>query len=75
MLEQVVMNLAVMPVMPCLRRDAHHHIEPVRVDEEQVKGNLNARPGHSLSVGRDTGCGMDETTLKRIYEPFFTPRK
>jgi PAS domain S-box-containing protein len=76
MLEQVLMNLAVNA------RDAMPKggllaimIEPVQIDEEQVKSNIDARPGQfvCLSVA-DTGSGMDEVILKRIFEPFFTTK-
>jgi C4-dicarboxylate-specific signal transduction histidine kinase len=29
---------------------------------------------HVLMTIRDNGCGMDDATLKRIYEPFFTTK-
>lgn len=34
---------------------------------------LSAGPHVALSI-RDNGCGMDERTLERIYEPFFTTK-
>jgi two-component system, cell cycle sensor histidine kinase and response regulator CckA len=76
MLEQVIMNLSVNA------RDAMPQggglticIEPVHVDEERARGNIEARQGQfvCLSVA-DTGCGMAEVTRKRIFEPFFTTK-
>ena len=77
MLEQVVMNLAVNA------RDAMPHggkmtisIEPVQIDEEQVKGNIKKRIGQFVCLSvTDTGCGMDEDTIKHIFEPFFTTKE
>lgn len=36
--------------------------------------SLTPGPYAELSV-QDTGCGMDEDTLKRIFEPFYTTKK
>ncbi len=44
-------------------------------------GAITVRLEHEASTGRvvlavqDTGCGMDEATQRRIFEPFYTTRK
>jgi CheY-like chemotaxis protein len=45
------------------------------VDQAQAAGmpGLKAGPSVCLTV-RDTGCGMDETTISRIFEPFFSTK-
>ncbi len=78
MLEQVLMNLTVnardaMPVGGeiCLRTYA------VELDEigARARGHSQARAGHFVCLEvADTGIGMDEATLRRACEPFFTTK-
>jgi len=76
MLEQLVMNLCVnardaMPRGGQLKLS----LELATLDTEDVQGRAEARPGRfACFSAADTGCGMDEATLKRAFEPFFTTK-
>ncbi|HDQ46387.1 MAG TPA: response regulator [bacterium] len=74
-LQQVVMNLTVNA------RDAMPQggtftisTKNIILDEESCT-MPNARPGRFIRISfEDTGAGMDEETLKRIFEPFYTTK-
>ena len=78
-LHQVLMNL-VLNAAECMAEEVTIRITTSRralvsADLEQLV------PGHHLRVGecvvlqvQDTGCGMDEATVQRIFDPFFTSK-
>ena len=75
-LDQVLANLVVNA------RDAINGVGTVSIDTENVvfdEAYCQTRPGLKpgayvqLSV-KDTGCGMDTSTLRKIFEPFFTTK-
>ena len=71
-LEQVIMNLAVNA------RDAMPAGGRLKIETALVEGggNSDLRPGrHAMLAVSDTGVGMDQATLQRIYEPFFTTKE
>jgi two-component system cell cycle sensor histidine kinase/response regulator CckA len=78
MLEQVLMNLTVnaRDAMPDGGRISIRTFA-VELDERAAleRGNSEARAGHFVCLEvADSGVSMDETTLRRACEPFFTTK-
>jgi len=77
-MHQVIMNLAT---------NAAHAMEPkggrfevrmdqVDIDGHAVKSHPRLKAGSFVRlIVTDTGCGMDEDTVKRIFEPYYTTKK
>ena len=50
--------------------------EEVVFDDQYCAIHVDARPGTFLMISvSDNGCGMDQATIDRIYEPFFTTKE
>jgi two-component system sensor histidine kinase CpxA len=52
-------------------RNAVHHSPP----ESEVKVHLSQDDEHVMIDVRDSGPGVDEADLRRLFEPFFRTRK
>lgn len=45
------------------------------VDNSFLINGMNAEPGrYEVLTVSDTGCGIDEKTIERIFEPYFTTK-
>ena len=71
-LETALLNLAV-NARDAMNGQGRIVIEIIQRDVPIAEPNLDAGSYWRLSV-KDTGCGMDEHTLKRATEPFFTTK-
>lgn len=77
MIEQIIMNLAVNS------RDAMPKggqllitTSAVEIDSSYVQQQPEARAGRFVCLSvTDTGCGMGQETLNRIFEPFYTTKE
>src|SRR4030095_3745464 len=50
-------------------------VENIKIDENYARMNPDARPGGYVQLTvQDTGTGMSEETVKRIFDPFFTSK-
>jgi CheY-like chemotaxis protein len=76
MMEQVVMNLCI-NARDAMPKGGTLTLSNTLVElKGESKQNSNSRPGSfvCLSIG-DTGCGMDEAVLSKIFEPFFSTKE
>jgi PAS domain S-box-containing protein len=76
-IEQILLNLG-SNAADAMQNGGTLRIETgnIVLDEAYCREHLEARPGrHVLLSVSDTGCGMDEETLRKIYDPFFTTKE
>jgi two-component system cell cycle sensor histidine kinase/response regulator CckA len=76
-IEQILMNLAV-NAKDAMPQGGKINIETrnVTVGEARAAGALAGNPeSFVLLAVSDTGCGMDESTQARIFEPFYTTKE
>jgi two-component system, cell cycle sensor histidine kinase and response regulator CckA len=56
--------------------EIHIKTQNVILDEDYCKTHMDVEPGvYVMLIVSDSGCGMDEKTLKQIYDPFFTTKE
>jgi PAS domain S-box-containing protein len=75
-LEQVLMNLVVnaRDAMPG-GGEIHIEIANGQLAEPLEQGDVVLQPGPCTTLQvRDSGCGMDDLTMARAFEPFFTSK-
>lgn len=75
-MEQILVNLT-LNARDAMRRGGELTIEARPADPEQAlaRDHLRLAPGAFAEIAvRDTGTGMDERTVARAFEPFFTTR-
>ncbi|PSQ96885.1 MAG: hybrid sensor histidine kinase/response regulator [Bacteroidetes bacterium SW_9_63_38] len=76
-IQQVLMNLCVnardaMPEGGTLTLDA----QPVTLTEADAERNIDAEPGeHACIRVRDTGTGMPDDVMDKIFEPFYSTKE
>ena len=76
-IEQIILNLGVnaadaMPEGGNFIIETHNTI----IDRDQARGHPDASPGrYVLLIVSDAGHGMDEATMSKVFEPFYTTKE
>ncbi|MDP2104418.1 MAG: response regulator [Desulfobulbaceae bacterium] len=75
-LHQVVMNLCTNAYQSMKQGGTLSvSLEPLVVTEGDLFGHDEVPAGEYLRLAvQDTGCGMDQSTIERIFEPYFTTK-
>ncbi len=76
-INQALINLAI-NAAEAMKDGGSLHISTrrVRLDEEYCSRHIEAKPGlYAVISVRDTGAGMSEEVLKRIFDPFFSTKE
>ena len=75
-MEQIIMNISI-NARDAMPQGGRLTIETANVefDEDMIKSHAGSRAGSYVMLTlTDTGTGMDDTTLSRIFEPFYTTK-
>ena len=77
-IHQIIMNLGTNAYHAMRQHGGQFQVtlSPIELDATAAEQYLDLQPGpYAQLIVRDTGCGMDEKTRERIFDPYFTTRK
>ncbi len=77
-IQQVIMNLITNAAYAMREKGGTLDVslDSAGIDSKDLLPERDMSPGHYLVLSvKDTGCGMDESIRKRIFEPFFSTKE